>query len=903
MVESEFKDFAGFAHVKLRKWIDRWRRLPKWSKVMKLNKYNLILSAFLSLSISRIGYYGKLSLNLFSLLVHLVKHGFPFGIFLILLLCFEPFILVFTLRKDEFGIRDPSRDFSISKKGTYGTAEQLTEAQLREKKIAIISPVEDAYGPIFGQFGENASKVITFDVFNSDAMMNRHILAFGASMCGKTFCFVLPHLLQICKREESVIMSDPKGELFQNTSEYFRSYGYTVKVLNFKDFAYSDGWDIMAELGDRSDVAHVQERAQIFAETVIANTMPNTTDMFRSAPLSLLKAILLRVYLDPTMEHSFEEVFRAISNPQGKTFLDRIFDESVLTGDLSCCIGPYATYKQQSANLSGNTLSGLATALNVFQVERIRKLTSTAGIDLSLPGKQKCAYYLIFPDQHETYKFLTSLLFSFLFIDLVDYADKQPKQCCDVTVNCIFEEAKSVGFIPGFATKLSNIRSRHVYITSIWQDLSQMQLLYPDEWGSIMNNCSTQICLGFNDVDTAKYYSDRSGQATIMVDTERHEGFETVAKLFVPHNLGEGNRTVFTMDELIRAPKDVCFVFFQRENALCCRKFPVTLHPDYEQMSAHPVQPADVIPNIDDEKAREKYDAECKRRVEEYEKMRTEGKAPRHGDGHKQNHDTTKTNEDTSFADFLSQKAWKYQTEQAVKRAKKYSQSSSWRYEPPCKDDFQGVYEEPSEDEWEVDPNAAEQFTYDQKPNEPNPVDRFYKQEQPQEDLYDDASLDDIMDFYAENTPDTGDTADQKEESSPSTRSSQQPQKQEQATSNDNVSANSSGAINNQKQETSHQDVQMEKTAQNTIETPKNKAGTHDSENVSPEYVESEKAYTGRNKANTRESLSPEDKASELQKGKKRKRKIRKTASYQNADSMQKLFSDDHFGSNDDLEE
>ena len=40
-----------------------------------------------------------------------------------------------------------------------------------------------------------------------------------------------------------------------------------------------------------------------------------------------------------------------------------------------------------------------------------------------MPGRKKCAYYIILSDQDTTMAFLSSLFFSFLFIKLTRYAD------------------------------------------------------------------------------------------------------------------------------------------------------------------------------------------------------------------------------------------------------------------------------------------------------------------------------------------------------------------------------------------------------------------------------------------------------------------------------------------------
>lgn len=76
----------------------------------------------------------------------------------------------------------------------------------------------------------------------------------------------------------------------------------------------------------------------------------------------------------------------------------------------------------------------------MLQSEAVRQITRRSDIDLSLPGKQKCAYFIILDDQNSSLEFLSSLFFVFLFIKLVRYADSMPEQRCKVPVNIILDE-------------------------------------------------------------------------------------------------------------------------------------------------------------------------------------------------------------------------------------------------------------------------------------------------------------------------------------------------------------------------------------------------------------------------------------------------------------------------------
>ena len=93
-------------------------------------------------------------------------------------------------------------------------------------------------------------------------------------------------------------------------------------------------------------------------------------------------------------------------------------------------------------------------------------------------------------------------------------------------VNLILDEFNNVGRIGGaadgsdFARSLSVIRSRDIRVMLAVQSLGQLQNRYPNNlWSEIIGNCDIQLMLGCTDDMTAQYFSSRSGDMSIRVDS------------------------------------------------------------------------------------------------------------------------------------------------------------------------------------------------------------------------------------------------------------------------------------------------------------------------------------------------------------------------------------------------
>lgn len=498
-------------------------------------------------------------------------------------ICLIFYVLVagFTLRVfSQFldgGSKDKARGFKYSKGGAYGTAGWLTIDDL--DGIARVDTWKSAEGYILGQLDTSGRKLINSD---PSSRLNKHVAVFGASGTGKSRCYSRNYFFQAVKRKESVIVTDPKGELFEDTAQFFRDNGYVVKIFNLVNPDKSDSWNCLKEIKGNEIMA------QVFADTVIKNTNAGGKGdhFWDNSEMNLLKALILRVERGEAFKNINKQtmgtVYELLTKASGESGLDELFNPRTLAPDEKCCVAPYNIFKQAAENVRGGIILGLGTRLQVFQNEVIKKITEYDDIDLTLPGKRPCAYFCIMSDQDSTLNFLSSLFFSFLFIDLVRYADFNGGRC-DTSVNFILDEFPNIGQIVDFTKKISTVRSRGLNISVIFQAVSQLENRYPDGmWQEILGNCDTHLFLGCNDPNTAKFISDRAGEVTIKVGSaalNKNTRLSPLVNKGVRESVGEGKRKLLTMDEVMRTPLDECLIIFRGQNALKAYKYDYSNHP------------------------------------------------------------------------------------------------------------------------------------------------------------------------------------------------------------------------------------------------------------------------------------------------------------------------------------
>jgi len=183
--------------------------------------------------------------------------------------------------------RDP-RGFDILPDGTHGTSGWMKEKQM--ENILERGMAGEISGTILGKLKEDGDddKNAEYVAPKESHKLNDHILVYGASGTGKSRGFVKPFILQAAKRMESLVLVDPKGELFESTSQYLRDQGYLVRAYNLLDLENSDGFNCLY------DIEQDPELVRTVAEIIIKNTSnaKDRQNFWETAEQNLLSAML-----------------------------------------------------------------------------------------------------------------------------------------------------------------------------------------------------------------------------------------------------------------------------------------------------------------------------------------------------------------------------------------------------------------------------------------------------------------------------------------------------------------------------------------------------------------------------------------------------------------------------------
>ena len=382
---------------------------------------------------------------------------------------------------------------------------------------------------------------------------------------------MVTNLLELLKYKKSIIVTDAKGEIYRKTNTLFRENNYIVKVFNLKDMAHSDRWN---PLGENEDITDIQTSSNV----IITGTQKHNgkDDFWPRAEENLLKAFEFYFLENKIDQNTLTDIYKIIANGDIAT-LDGMFKGIPQESPARMS---YNIFASGSDTIKASVLTGLGTRLQAFQNKELQELTNATDIDLTLPGKKPCIYYVVSSDVDSSRDFLISLFFTFLFIKLVRYADSRIDGKCENDVFFFLDEFANIGEIPDFNKKISTVRSRGIALIPIVQNIRTDQKSLSNGYMA-RNNPVTAILdyvFGAADTLTAQYFSDLLGVATAETQSVRKEAGIEGSFEFGQKNISTLKRNLLNADEILRIPYNQLLVNIRGNKPLLLNKMVYTEH-------------------------------------------------------------------------------------------------------------------------------------------------------------------------------------------------------------------------------------------------------------------------------------------------------------------------------------
>lgn len=387
---------------------------------------------------------------------------------------------------------------------------------------------------------------------------NKHVLCLGNTGAGKTRRILIESLCTLGLAGESIIVSDPKGELYQMTSEFFRCLDYEVNVLDFKTPEKSNKYNFLQPIIDaikEDDIKKAEDLTWDLVECIVQKTGNNSDPLWENGEKSIIAGSIMTVLLENKEYEEYQNltnVYSFISNmcqtdDNGymplTEYIDRMSEDNPAKSIFS--ISTIAPEKTRSSFFT----SALAT-LRLFTSKSIYTMTNASDFKLEDIGKKKCIRYIILPDERTTFYKLATLFVSQQYQALVNLADNRGGKL-EVRNNFILEEFGNFTKIANFENMLTVSRSRNVRFSMFIQSFSQLETKYSKTVAqNIMDNTQVWIYLRTSSFNTAEIISKKIGNYTVSVNSQSNSYSKNSSN--ISESMSLASRSLLTPDEILR---------------------------------------------------------------------------------------------------------------------------------------------------------------------------------------------------------------------------------------------------------------------------------------------------------------------------------------------------------------
>ena len=400
-----------------------------------------------------------------------------------------------------------------------------------------------------------------------------HCLMIGASGVGKTAFFLYPNLEYACACGMSYLALDTKGDLARNygciASKY---YGYQVTVIDLRNPTCSDGFNFMTlvnhymdrEKRDPNDLtakAKAENYAKILAKTIVSpegsSQYGDNAFFYESAEGVLASVVMLLAEFilpekDGTEKRHIVSAFKlvqdllAVPKSRGKNGFQLLMDELPPEHKARWLAGAALTSADQSM---ASVMSTVMSRLNAFlDTELEQVICYDSPINAEMFASEKCAIFLILPEEDPAKNFIAALMIQNLSRELFSVADETGGRL----KNRVVLFCDELGTMPPFdiLPLFSAGRSRRLTLVPIIQSLAQLEKNYGKEGAEIIcDNCQDTIFGGFSPQSkTADALSAALGSRTVLSGSVS-QGKESSQSLQMME------RALMTPDELKSIPK------------------------------------------------------------------------------------------------------------------------------------------------------------------------------------------------------------------------------------------------------------------------------------------------------------------------------------------------------------
>lgn len=382
---------------------------------------------------------------------------------------------------------------------------------------------------------------------------DNHTLIIGPTGTKKSRLIAMPTVRILSAAGESMIITDPKAEIYNRTGRYLQDCGYNVFIINLREPNHGYKWNPLAipyQFYKNGDIDRACEFANDIAENLTKVGISTSEPFWDNSAGSLFFGLTMLLF-KYCSEHEIPDDDVNIGNVI--KLKNELFDcddremrkdksplwlygkqDFIIASALSGTIAaPNETY--------GSIMSVFNEKMTLFQIRPslLNMLSMDSGIFENVDNTPT-AVFLILPDEKTAYHGLASLLIKQSYEYIIFKAQTRTGGLLDTTtnvrVNYILDEFSSLPTVNDFPAMITAARSRNIRFNIFVQSKHQLEIRYEKEAETIQANCGNWIFLSSRELKLLDELSRLCGpehkdrpnvpqvSITLMQQLDKHQG-------------------------------------------------------------------------------------------------------------------------------------------------------------------------------------------------------------------------------------------------------------------------------------------------------------------------------------------------------------------------------------------
>lgn len=426
---------------------------------------------------------------------------------------------IFASVSSYFFDRESGIGFSIGEKSNKGYSRWAKEKEMQaEDKVHVVNIHDDK---------SNAGGIPLF-MKNNQVWVDDgeyHNLVIGATGSGKTQTIIFPTVEVLAKHRESMIITDPKGEIYEKTSNMLREKGYEVLVLNFRDPQEGSAWNPLSlpyRMYKNGNFDKAIELLDDLASNILYEEKSGNADPFWEKTSADYFAGLALALFEDTEEDKVNlnsiSLMTTVGEEKfgGSTYIKEYFNMKDPAG---------AAYTNASGTImapsetKGSIISVFKQKIKLFASrENLSEMLSHSDVDLETIGEKPTALFIVIQDEKKTYHPLVTILLKQCYETLIATAQRHGGKL-PVRTNFLLDEFANMPPLKDITTMITAARSRLIRFTMIIQNFAQLDQVYGKENAeTIKGNCGNIVYLITTELKALEEISKMCGEVKSKKD-------------------------------------------------------------------------------------------------------------------------------------------------------------------------------------------------------------------------------------------------------------------------------------------------------------------------------------------------------------------------------------------------